>query len=114
MRDRYLWSTWRSVAAALVALVILAGPAWGQQRSSTSSSKDQSKDSAKDQSKDSGPVVRTFGSEGEFRTEVTREIKGKLSEDDRRQASLLMTQVFQHIDKARDATDADETKEALK
>jgi len=114
MRDRYLWSTWRSVASALVALVILAGPAWGQQRSSTSSSKDQSKESAKDQSKDSGPVVRTFGSEGDFRTEVTSEIKGKLSEDDRRQASLLMTQVFQHIDKARDAIDADETKEALK
>src|SRR5258708_19960323 len=116
MSDRDLWSAWRPVAAALVALVLVAGPAWGQQRPSTSSSKDQSKDSSKDQSKDSEPVVRTFGSEGGFRTEVTSQTKGKgkLNEEELRQGSLLMAQVFQHIEKASDAIDADETKEALK
>ncbi|MBV8228858.1 MAG: YfdX family protein, partial [Planctomycetaceae bacterium] len=79
--------------------------AWGQQRSSTSA--------AKDQSKDAQPVVRTFGAEGGYRTEVSSQTKGKLSEEDRRQASLLMAQVFQHIDKARHEIDADDTKEAL-
>src|SRR5512135_256935 len=98
MRDCYLWSRWRPVAADLVALVILAGPALGQQRSSTSA--------AKDKSKDAQPVVRTFGAEGDYRTEVSSQTKGKLSEEDRRQASLLMAQVFQHIDKAREAIKA--------
>ena len=105
MRDCYLWSRWRPVAAGLVALMIFAGSAWGQQRSSTSA--------AKDQSKDAQPVVRTFGTEGGYRTEVSSQTKGKLSEEDRRQASLLMAQVFQHIDKARTEIDADDTKEAL-
>jgi hypothetical protein len=105
MRDRYLWSRWRPVAAGLVAVLIFAGPALGQQRSSTSA--------AKDQSKDAHPVVRTFGAEGDYRTEVSSQTKGKPSEEDRRQASLLMAQVFQHIDKARSEIDADDTKEAL-
>jgi len=93
------------VAAGLVALVIFAGPALGQQRSSTSA--------AKDQSKEAQPVVRTFGAEGGYRTEVSSQTKGKLSEEDRRQASLLMALVFQHIDKARSEIDADDTKGAL-
>jgi hypothetical protein len=105
MSDRYLWSRWRPVAAGLVALVIFAGPALGQQRSSTSA--------AKDQSKEAQPVVRTFGAEGGYRTEVSSQTKGKLSEEDRRQASLLMALVFQHIDKARSEIDADDTKGAL-
>jgi YfdX protein len=113
MRDRNLWSTWRPVAAALVALVIVAGPAWGQQRSS-SSSKDESKESSKDQSKESQHVTRTFGNEGDYRTEVTTETKGKLNQEELRQASLLMAQVFGHIDKAREELDADDTKGALK
>ncbi|MBV8231724.1 MAG: YfdX family protein, partial [Planctomycetaceae bacterium] len=44
---------------------------------------------------------------------MSSQTKGKLSEEDRRQASLLMAQVFQHIDKARTEIDADDTKEAL-
>ena len=40
---------------------------------------------------------RTFGAEGGFRTEVTSRTKGQLSEEDRRQVSLLMAQVFEHI-----------------
>jgi len=111
MRDRHRWSKWRSVAAVLVALVMATGSAWGQQ-SSTSSSKDQSN---KDQSKPNEPVVRTFGSEGGYRTEVTTQINGKdLTEEEWRQASLLMAQVFHHIDKAQDELDAEDTKAALK
>jgi len=102
-----------------MALVIVGGPAWGQQSSKDQprdSSKDQSRDSAKDKDKDkdSGPVVRTFGSAGDYRTEVTTEVKRKMNEEEMRQASLLMIQVFHHIDRASIKTDADETKDALK
>jgi len=62
-------------------------------------------------SKDS-PVVRTFGSEGGYRTKVTSETKGTLSQDDRRQVSLLAAQVFQHIDEARQAIGAGEDQRA--
>ena len=89
-----------------MAFLIVAGPAWGQQRTSSSS--------ATGQSKDAGPVVRTFGAEGGFRTEVTSRTIGQLSEEDRRQASILMAEVFEHIGKARDAIDADDTERALK
>ena len=44
---------------------------------------------------------------------MSSQTKGKLSEEDRRQASLLMAQVFQHIHKARNEIDADDAKEAL-
>jgi len=60
------------------------------------------------------PVVRAFGSEGGFRTEVTSETKGSLSKEDRRQASLLAAQVFQHVDEARRALEADEAAAARK
>jgi len=89
---------------ATTVLIVLQGPVQGVH--------DSSKD--KDQPKDSGPVTRTFGSEGDFRTEVTSQVKGKWTEEDQRQASLLMAEVFYHIDKARDALDADESKDALK
>jgi len=118
------------MAAALMALAMAAGPAWGQQRSSSSSSKDQSSQSNKDQSsqsnkdesnqsnrdqsKDSDSVTRTFGSQGDYRTEVTTETKGKLKQEELRQASLLTAQVFEHINQAREDIDADNTKEALK
>jgi hypothetical protein len=144
MRDRSLWSTWRPVSAALVALVIIAGSAWGQQPSSKDQpkdsskdqsqsrdqnrdqnrdqsrdqnrdqSRDQNRDQSRDQNRDSGPVVRTFGKEGDYRTEVRTEVKGKLTDEDRRQASLLTMEVFQHIDKANQAVEADDTKGALK
>jgi hypothetical protein len=94
------------VAGSLAALAIVAAPAWGQQRPSTSS--------AKEQSKNSEPVVRTFGSEGSFRTEVTTRTKGTLNDEGRRQVSLLMAEVFQHTERATDAIDADDTKQALK
>lgn len=104
MRDRTSLTTWRPLAAGLVALLAVVGPAWGQQGSSASSNKEKEKET----------VVRTFGTEGGYRTEVTSKVDGKLSEEDRRQASLLTIEVFQHIRKAREGIDADEPKEALK
>ena len=106
MRDHHPRSTWRPVAAGLAALFLAAGSAWGQQGTSTSS--------AGNHSKDAGPVVRTFGSQGGYRTEVTSHSLRNLSEEDQRQVSLLVAQVLQHIEKARGAVDAEETKEALK
>jgi YfdX protein len=103
MRDSSHWSSWQLSAAGLVALVFVAGPAWGQQSKSSSSA-----------SKDGEPVVRNFGAEGDFRTQVSSESKGKVTQEDWRQASVLAAQVFQHIDKARDEIDADNTKDALK
>jgi len=107
MSGRFLRSEWRLVESGLVALLLLivAGPVWAQEPSSTSS--------AADQTRNAGPIVRTFGTEGGYRTEVTTQSISKLNEEDRRQASLLMTEVVQHIGKARDAIDADDTKQAL-
>ncbi len=105
MRFLHPWPIWLPTSAALVALVIAAAPAMGQQSSATSSSKDQSKDNA---------VVRTFGGQGGYRTEVTSKMHGKLSQEDIRQASLLVAEVFQHIEKAQQDLDADDSNEALK
>ena len=106
MRDHHLSSTWRPVAAGLAALVLAVGSAWGQQGTSASS--------AGNQSKDAGPIVRTFGSQGGYRTEVTSHSLRTLSEEDRRQVSLLVAQVLQHIEKARGEVDTERTREALK
>jgi flagellin-specific chaperone FliS len=59
-------------------------------------------------------VVRTFGAEGGYRTEVRSETKGTLSQEDRRQVALLAAQVFQHVDEARRALDADDSARARK
>lgn len=98
MRGRNRSHSWRFGLVAMAVALILAGPAWGQQ---TGSSADEAK---------GGPVVRAFGSDGGYRTEVTSETKGTLGEEDRRQASLLAAQVFQHIDAARRAIEADDAK----
>jgi hypothetical protein len=90
----------RSWGLGLVALaLVLAGPAWGQQQAR----------SAADEPK-GGPVVRTYGAEGGYRTEVTSETKGTLSEEDRRQVALLTALVLQHIDEARQFIDAEDDK----
>jgi len=98
--------SWRlrknSVIGAGAVLLFLAGPVAAWQ---TASAPSESKDS---------PVVRTFGSEGGYRTKVTSETKGTLSQDDRRQVSLLAGQVFQHIDEARQAIDAGDDQRAHK
>jgi hypothetical protein len=110
MRDRYLesTSTRRLLAAGLVAFTFIVVPAWGQEQPSTSASKEQDKD------KEDHRVVRTFGTEKGYRTELVSETAGRLTQEDQRQLSLLMIGVLEHIDKGRIALDADETKDALK
>jgi len=97
-------TTRKSLLLALAAVLTLLGPARGQQAPATS---------AEHESK-AGPVVRTFGQEGGYRTEVRSETRGTLSQDDRRQVSLLAAQVFQHVDEARRAIDVGEVKQARK
>src|SRR4051812_18012416 len=101
MRERGLHPAWKPFIATLVALLFLAGTARAQQVPT----------SAEHESK-GGPVVRTFGAEGGYRTEVRSETRGTLGQEDRRQASLLAAQVFQHVDEARQALDADDAKQA--
>src|SRR4051794_36284069 len=101
MRGQFWRSVSRLLPTALVALT-LTGPARAQQTTSAASTPK------------GGPVVRTFGAEGGYRTEVKSDTKGTLSQEDRRQVSLLAAQVFQHIDEARRALDADDAKLARK
>jgi hypothetical protein len=105
MSDRHPYLMARPLAAGLVAFAIIGGPAWGQRDSSSSSSHDQSKNN--------GEVIRTFGAEGGYRTEVASRIEGKLSGEDRRELSLLTAEVLDHIQAAREAIDGDDTREAL-
>jgi len=102
MTGSFLSPTWKSFLMALGALLLLVGPAWGQQPPSTSAGHEAK----------AAPVVRTFGHEGGYRTEVRSETKGTLNEEDRRQVSLLAAQVFQHVNEARRALDADDMKDA--
>src|SRR5947209_6612113 len=102
MRERILFRVRKPVVVACVALLFVAAMAHAQQPPATS---------AEHESK-AGPVVRTFGAEGGYRTEVKSETKGTLSQEDRRQVSLLAAQVFQHVDEARRALDADDPKQA--
>lgn len=52
-------------------------------------------------------LVRTYGKEGSYRTEVRSANGGVLSDEDRRQVSLLTAQVFQHIEQAQRALEGD-------
>jgi len=94
----------KSLLVAVGAVLTLLGPAYGQQAPSTSAEHDSK----------ANPVVRTFGAEGGYRTEVRSETHGALSQDDSRQVSLLAAQVFQHVDEARKAADADDLDRARK
>jgi hypothetical protein len=108
MREQSLRSAWRIASAGLAALTMVTAPALGQHGSDASSAKEESR------SKESESVVRSFGAEGGYRTEVTSRTRGNLNEEGRRRASLLMAQFFQHIDAARDAIDADDAEAARK
>jgi hypothetical protein len=101
MRRQTRFQAWGVGLVALAVALVLANPAWGQQQGK----------SAADEMK-GGPVVRTFGVEGGYRTEVTSETKGTVCEEDRRQVAVLTAQVFQHIDEARQAIDADDLQRA--
>jgi hypothetical protein len=100
MRRRTRFGSWGLGLVSLAVALLLAGPAWGQQAGSAA------------QDAKGGPVVRTFGTKGGYRTEVTSETKGALSEEDRRQVAVLTAQVFQHVDEARQAIDADDVPQA--
>src|SRR5579872_5639587 len=100
MRTQVLYSTWKIVLFAAVIALILASPTWAE-------SKAPSDDATK-----AGPVVRTYGAEGGYRTEVKSETKGTLSQEDRRQVAVLTAHIFQHIDQAQRALDADNIAEA--
>ena len=97
---------WRTVGVCLAAQLVVAGPAWAQQRTSTTSGSGGSRDTR--------PVVRTFGAQGGFRTELTSRAIGQESGEDGRQAAILMAEVFEHIGKARNAIDADDSERASK
>jgi len=94
--------TIRKILLMAVIAGLLVGSAWAQAAPAGS---------AADETKTS-PVVRTFGTEKGYRTEVTSEPQGTLGAEDRRQVSLLAAQVFQHVDEARQALDAGDAKQA--
>lgn len=96
MRGHNRRPTWSVLVLGLAAALLLAGPAWPRENGSPSEENKR------------GPVVHTYGAEGGYRTEVTSEARKTVSEEDRRQASLLTAQVFRHIDEARRALDADD------
>ncbi len=99
------------VVVGLAAVPVLTGWAWAQNDNSAADEKPAK--SVSNEAK-GGPAVRAFGAKGGFRTEVMSETKGTLSQEDRRQVALLTAQVFQHIDEARRALDADDSKVAQK
>ncbi len=106
MSERIPRPGWRIVGACLAAHLVVAGPAWAQQRTSTTTGSGGSRDT--------GPVVRTFGAQGGFRTEVTSRAIGQESGEDGRQAAILMAEVFEHIGRARNAIDADDSERATR
>lgn len=125
MSLRLLHSSWGRVFVALATVFLIAvpfftSPAWVEQavlaadekQAKPAADEKQGKPAAEETK--SGPLVRTFGAKGGYRTEVTSETKGTLSQEDRRQVSLLAAQVFQHVDEARRALDADDAKSARK
>jgi hypothetical protein len=85
------------IAVGLTATLLLVGPARALEGRSASEN-------------NAGPVVRNYGTEGGYRTEVRSEKKGTLSEENRRQSAVLTAQVFRHIHEARRALDADDAK----
>lgn len=96
MRRRTGFQGWGLGFAVSALALMLAWPAWCQQARSAG-------DATKNR-----PDVHTFGAKNGYRTEVVSETKGALGEEDRRQVAVLTAQVFQHIDEARDAIDADD------
>lgn len=103
MSQRTLHGKWSLVAVALAAMFSFPSSTWERQAMAATEEKSAK---AAAETAAGGPVVRSFGSKGGYVTEVTSETKGTLSEEDRRQVSLLAAQVFQHIDEARLFLDA--------
>lgn len=100
MRTQILYPTLKSVRIALLVALSLTG-----------SSRAESAISGTETTK-TGPVVRAYGTEGGYRTEVTSQTNRALSQEDRHQVAVLTAQIFQHIDQAQRALDADNAAEA--
>lgn len=103
MRTQVLCRMRRIMRIALVVVLILASTACTGRAESTTSTNDAA---------NASPVIRTYGSEGGYRTEVKSQTKGTLGQEDRRQVAVLTAQIFQHIDEAQRALDADNTADA--
>lgn len=100
MRIQVLNSTWNAVLSAAVIALILASTARAESATTT------------DDATKAGPVVRTYGAQGGYRTEVKSETNGTLGEENRRQVAVLTAHIFQHINQAQRALDADNAEEA--
>lgn len=105
MRIQVLQPTLKSVRIALIVVVILACNAFVGQAQSITSTNDVTSTSS---------VVRTYGSAGGYRTEVTSQTNGTLTQEDREQISVLTAQTFQHIVEAQRAIDVDNIVDARK
>ena len=103
MRTQVLRPTWKFMRIASIVVLILARTAYTSGAESATSTNDVTNATS---------VVRTYGTEGGYRTEVTSQSKGTLSQEDRRQVAVLTAQVFQHINEAQRALDADNAVEA--
>lgn len=67
---------------------------------------------SKIQTKKPEAVVRSYGNEGGYRTEVTSQSNGTLSQETRQQVAVLTAHIFQHIAQAQRALVADNAPEA--
>jgi len=73
MRDVVVRPSWKHLLLAMAAVLILGGAARAQQAPTTSAEHDSK----------ASPVVRTFGAEGGYRTEVRSETRGTPGQEDR-------------------------------
>lgn len=103
MRTQVLRPMLTFVQIVTLVVLILASAAYAGGAESAASTNDAS---------NACPVVRTYGSDGGYRTEVTSLTKGTLNQEDRRQVAVLTAQIFQHIDEAQRALDAENATEA--
>lgn len=102
MRTQVLRPIWKFVQIVSLVVLILARTAYAEGAESASTN----------DATNASPVVRTYGAEGGYRTEVTSQTKGTLNQEDRRQVAVLTAQIFQHIDRAQRSLDADDAAEA--
>lgn len=100
MRTRILHQTLKSLRIALLVALAFSGSLHAESAESGS------------ETGKTNPLVRAYGTEGGFRTEVTSQINGTLSQENRQQAAVLTAQIFQHVDRAQRALDADNAAEA--
>ena len=89
MCTQLLISTYKRILASLIVVVLANTSCAAAETSQTN------------------PVIRTYGTDGGYRTEVKSETNGVLTEENLRQAAFLTAQIFEHIDHAQKSIDAD-------